>query len=561
MVGTTTAQLRRWCRALFALIVGGLSTGLLTMTSVASETRSSKPEQCSVSPSGTLMICGGGKIPPEFVDRFFEFAGGKEARIVLVTTASIYATSPDIKERYSGWFERPHKSIEFYHARNRTEADDPHHSEMLSHATGLWFIGGNQNWVTETYLGTRSEEQFRAVLKRSGAIGGTSAGAAIMSRQMIAGGTSDPFLATGFGFIDGVIVDQHFRKRNRIGRLKRALELRPGHVGIGIDEATALIVRGRSLEVMGDSDVTFCLDPADKAQVQDFSLTAGGKEDLVRLSHAVISRAHFPPKDSNSLTPEIQSGTLVMVGNGSIPQEAVDEFLSAAGGSDAPIFVVSDSVESESSDEQLVCGWLKDAGAKNVHRLDSRTVADISESETWSQLKEARGVWFSGMHYSHLIESYLDTPMQILFQEVLQRGGVIGGKAAGAKIQGEFVVCHDDKAKLENDRFDGYERGFCFLPGVAIDEHFSQQDCLADITELKKAHPELVGIGIDEATALIVRGCTMQVVGKNSVAIMDRVPEPSQNGAEFEVLRAGQKYDFRQHKATDQAPLRLNAAK
>jgi cyanophycinase len=333
-----------------------------------------------------------------------------------------------------------------------------------------------------------------------------------------------------------------------------ALDLRPGHVGIGIDEATALIVHGRSLEVLGDSDVTLCLAPSAQKQSSEVSLVSGGKEDLIKLSRAAIARTQplFPA--SQKLIPEVKTGTLVIVGGGSTPREAVDEFLLAAGGKDAPILVVSDALGDEPPEDQKVCGWLQDAGAHNVHQLHGRAISGLTSSAWKERLKTARGVWFTGGRQWRLVDAYLDTPIQTLFHEVLGRGGVIGGTSAGATIQGEYLVRGNPMGN-EDMMAEGYERGFCFLPGVAIDQHFNQRDRFEDMTELKKAHPQLVGIGIDESTAMIVRGTMMEVVGKNTVSIYDRSAEAQQSGPEYEVIKAGQKYDFKQHRTTDQAAL------
>ena len=203
---------------------------------------------------GTLFICGGGNLPGKVMERFIEIAGGPNARIVLVSSASYYADH-DIHSRLSGWYDRLADnciaSVDVLHTRSRAEADTPEFSKILDSATGIWFLGGNQNWLVEPYLATRTEERMHAVLERGGVVGGSSAGAAIMSRNMIADGRTEPMMSTGLGFMPGVIVDQHFRKRNRLERLMRAMELRPGHVGIGIDEGTALIVRGPHLGSAG----------------------------------------------------------------------------------------------------------------------------------------------------------------------------------------------------------------------------------------------------------------------------------------------------------------------
>lgn len=501
---------------------------------------------------GTLFICGGGVLPAALIDKFFELGGGKNARVVLVTTASITAGSPEIEEKYAHWRNRDHSSLDFFHAPTRAQADDPQFCQNLEKATAIWFVGGNQSLLTDTYLGTHAEKMFHAVLKRRGVVGGTSAGAAIMSAKMIAGGKTEPEMSTGFGFLPGAIVDQHFRKRNREQRLKHAVHQHPGHVGLGIDESTALIVRGRSVEVMGESDVTVCLAQTPHRPASEIRLAHGHKDDLIKLSRAALARSRHEFPVAAKQIPEVKEGTLVIVGGGDTPREAVDQFLSAAGGKDSPILVVSNALGEEPPEEQKVCGWLKDAGASNVHQLHPRDPQEMSQPGLQTRLKEARGVWFTGGRQWRLVDAYLDTPIQTLFHDVLRRGGVIGGTSAGATIQGEYLV-RGNPLGNEDMMAEGYERGFCFLPGVAIDQHFTQRDRLDDMTELKKIHPQLVGIGIDEATAMIVRGTTVQVVGQNKVSIFDRGHDATESTGEFEIVKAGEKYDFKQHRRMEQS--------
>lgn len=552
---TESRSRRRKSRTLFAVRTL-FTTCLLAsgLTVAADEIPLAKPPQdvqlASPVP-GTLFICGGGILPPTLVDKFFELGGGKDARIVVVTTASITAGTAEIEEKYAHWRAREHASLDFFHATSRTESDDPQFCQKLDNATAVWFVGGNQNLLTEAYSGTLAQKMFHAVLKRRGVVGGTSAGAAIMSATMIAGGKTEPIMGTGLGFLTGAIVDQHFRKRNREERLKQALQLRPGHVGIGIDEATALIVRGRTIEVMGDSDVTVCLSPTPQRPASEIRLAHGQKDDLIKLSRAAIARSRQEFPVSTKMIPEVKLGTLIIVGGGATPREAVDQFLSAAGGKDSPIIVVSNAFADEPPEEQKVCGWLKEAGASNVRQVHARNKQELAQADLQTHLKEARGVWFTGGRQWRLVDAYLDTPIQTLFHDVLRRGGVIGGTSAGATIQGDYLVRGNP---LGNDDMmaEGYERGFGFLPGVAIDQHFNEPERLDDMTELKKAHPQLVGIGIDEATAMIVRGTTLQVVGQNKVAIFDRGRDAADKSAEFEVVKAGEKYDFKEHRLMEQ---------
>lgn len=543
---------RHWLALRLAVLFGiawsGQSLGSRTVWAehlpAANELRPAGPV------TGSLLIAGGGGIPVAVLDRYFELAGGDRARIVIITTASQLAGTPEAEQRYAHWHDRKPASLTFLHTRDRLAADRPEFSKVLLEANAVWFMGGNQNWLAEAYLGTLVEERCHELLRRGGVIGGSSAGAAIMSRSMIAGGRELPVMASGFGFLEGTIIDQHFRKRNRQARLMQALELRPGLVGIGIDEATALVVRGRTLEVVGDSDVTIALAPSSGREIRIQTLVAGQKDDLVKLSRAAIARTRpaFPARLAP--VPEVKSGTLVIVGGGNTPREAVDQFLTAAGGKDASIIVVSNALGEEPPEEQKVCGWLKTAGASNVHQVHTRLGDDLASPELQSRIQSAKGVWFTGGRQWRLVDAYLDTPVQCLFQAVLNRGGVIGGTSAGATIQGDYLVRGNPMGN-EDMMAEGYERGFGFLPGVAIDQHFTQRSRFGDMTGLKKAFPQLIGLGIDEATALIVRGTTMEVVGQSQVAVFDRQPNDPDTEPEYEVVKAGQKYDFKQRRLMD----------
>ena len=147
------------------------------------------------------------------------------------------------------------------HTRSRAKADEPGFTRPLEEATGVWFSGGDQSRVTEAYLGTAVERALHAVLERGGVIGGTSAGAAIMSRVMITGGQDKATVGTGFGFLPGAVVNQHALRRSRINRLLGVLADHPDLVGVAIDESTALVVRQGRWQVMGDSYVVACRSP------------------------------------------------------------------------------------------------------------------------------------------------------------------------------------------------------------------------------------------------------------------------------------------------------------
>lgn len=202
--------------------------------------------------SPKLVICGGGALPDSIIERFREFAGPQPSLVVIPTATSRVIVVPAIQEL---WQSRGFAKVQVLHSTDRSLTTSPDFSKPLQTATAVWFGGGSQQRIADAYLGTPLEEQLRLLLERGGVIGGTSAGAAIQSRVMIASGSTSPNLSTGFDLFAGAIIDQHFLKRNRIPRLLAAIKAHPELVGFGIDEGTALVVNGTKATVVGQSYV------------------------------------------------------------------------------------------------------------------------------------------------------------------------------------------------------------------------------------------------------------------------------------------------------------------
>jgi cyanophycinase len=239
---------------------------------------------------GKLVICGGGPTPDEVRSRFVELAGGRGARIVVIPTASELAEAPDVGTRLEVWRAQQVASVELFHARSREEANQPEFLEPLEDATGVWFTGGRQSRVIDTYRDTAAEKSIRAVFEKGGVIGGTSAGAAVMSAVMILRGNPEVEVGTGFGFLPEAVVDQHFIARNRQARLLKVLADYPKLVGLGIDESTAVIVNGNQLSVVGQSQVVTCLSPCDDYPAEVQTHRSGEVIDLAKLVHAAAAR-------------------------------------------------------------------------------------------------------------------------------------------------------------------------------------------------------------------------------------------------------------------------------
>lgn len=251
---------------------------------------------------GNLMILGGGKIAPEARDRFFQLAGGKAARIVLIPSASEEVGRPEFMERFlAPWKQYSPESLTILHAEDRRAADNLDFVRPLQHATGVWIGGGIQTRLTSRYLHTRVEDELRGVRSRGGVLAGTSAGAAIMTRAMIADGMKRPVMAEGFDFFPGAIVDQHFSQRFRMPRLSTAVRMNPHRFGVGIDEETGLLVSGDKGTVIGRGNVRFMATPKGP--------TSGSPSLLVRdyASGEEVAIGFWRDTAGNSLLAEMES--------------------------------------------------------------------------------------------------------------------------------------------------------------------------------------------------------------------------------------------------------------
>lgn len=228
---------------------------------------------------GHLFIVGGGPRPAEVMDPFIELAGGRgRAKIAVVpmSSADPAAAGESLVEQMKALGAAEVVNLNL----TREQALDPASAELLDGVTGVWFAGGVQSRHTAVLLGTPVIERIHELYRGGAVIGGTSAGAAIMSEIMITGGEKRPGgdrpvdsgayitidrdnigVDQGFGFLPGAIVDQHFVRRKRNNRLISVVLEHPDRIGVGIDESTAVVVGpdgrwtivGRSVAVVYDA--------------------------------------------------------------------------------------------------------------------------------------------------------------------------------------------------------------------------------------------------------------------------------------------------------------------
>jgi cyanophycinase len=248
---------------------------------------------------GSLVIAGGGALPPEVRQCFLDLAGGAD-RTRLVIIPAFDATQPQQDSLRDFWQRLGVQSVQILHTNSRDQANQASFSDPLDHATAVWLSGGIQAWLSEKYAGTLVEDRLRAVIDRGGVIGGSSAGAAAMTKVMIQQGQEEAVEGTGFDLLQGAVIDQHFLRRSRINRLLGLMESHPDLTAFGIDEGTALVVqvpKGR-LGVIGASYVLAYLPKANSGDSRFEILKHGDQIDLVGLRSGVRVSS---PVDFNEL--------------------------------------------------------------------------------------------------------------------------------------------------------------------------------------------------------------------------------------------------------------------
>ncbi|HEY3335975.1 MAG TPA: cyanophycinase [Candidatus Limnocylindrales bacterium] len=215
---------------------------------------------------GTVIVIGGAedKVRDRLIlGRFVALAGGRDARIAVISTAS--SMGPEAGARYREIFtELGAAGVTPLHAETRTQANDEHVARQVREATGVFMTGGNQLRLSSMIGGTRLADAIMTRFQAGAVVAGTSAGASAVSSHMIAFGASGATpkhrmaqIAAGLGLLPGVIVDQHFQQRNRLGRLLSLIAQNPSLLGLGVDEDTAGVVGPDSvMEVIGRGSVT-----------------------------------------------------------------------------------------------------------------------------------------------------------------------------------------------------------------------------------------------------------------------------------------------------------------
>ncbi len=274
--------------------------------------------------------------------------------------------------------------------------------------------------------------------------------------------------------------------------------------------------------------------PNGRAELKRLTFTADAIRRACVLLIALLLLAGTAQAQPRSAGPA--SGSLLIVGGGVITAPLVEAAQRLAGGAQARWVVLPTAA---APNAHRPPEFILRSGARYaVLDTNDRTVAD---SEAFvAPLRTATAVWINGGRQWRLVDVYAGTRTEQALHEVLQHGGLIAGSSAGATIQGSFLVRGSPRSNTIL-MAPGHERGFGFLQNVAIDQHVIVRHRESDLAQVVAAHPGLLGIGIDESTAIVVQQNTMTVIGRDVVLITDGAEH---SGKPYYTLTPGSRFDL-----------------
>lgn len=274
---------------------------------------------------------------------------------------------------------------------------------------------------------------------------------------------------------------------------------------------------------------------------------------------AILTAAPHGQQATAADTPEYgpANGALVIAGGGNLDGSGIyEKFIELAGGPAKNFVIVPTAGGNRDRDgsliaydeQQVIAPWLK-RGLTHVRMLHTADPKVANTEAFVKPLGEADAVWFIGGRQWNLVDSYANTLAEREFHNVLARGGVIGGSSAGATIQGDYLVRGDTSGpQVMMTAEPNHQHGFAFLRHSAIDQHINTRNRWDDLNAVVAKYPDLLGIGLSEATAIVVHGDRFEVIGAWKVAVHDDTRPYQPWEKPYFVLEKGDVYNMKTRK-------------
>lgn len=488
--------------------------------------------------NGSRVLAGEGHVPDCILDCFLHLCKQPAPQIV------VFCIEGEPRVPAARWKNRGAASVTLI---DSIPDDADALVRTLLTAKGVWF----ESPVGEVPKDSLLPALLQNVSERGGVIGGVGTGAlavAEISESEKAKNQSKRELVTE------LLPDSKIGFISSDGQPNPA-DLASGCINWTIPNSTALVIHGgRKVSAIGITNLTAtikskgqwpqrvarlnAIDAFDQGDVPAYDLDLMAWRRSVQQQREPVFPAKKMPK------PTLSSGTLFLHGGSGVDEATFERFIETAGGRDAK-FVCIPSASSFDDGEELnsySARRLRELGCSNIsilHTADPRVAEQ--DARFLAALKVANGVWIDGGRTFRFMDSYQDTQVQRLLRQVLQRDGVVGGSSAGCQVAGDFLV--RGNPRTNNDMvFAGYTKGLALIEGVVLDAHFLQRERDKPFTKLMNDYPQLLGIGVDERTAIIVHQDTAEVVGQNSVSFYDWRPAGSRESI---ALQAGETYNLK----------------
>lgn len=497
---------------------------------------------------GHVFVIGEGQVSDTIRDYFYSLSGSDDAVVYAIRFGNGNPAAPNLEKSFS----EASKFEEILITQDQTELPESL-DEMLSKATGIWISGKDIN-LTQSKLLLALKARLQERIDSGMPILLAQETAVYSGRQFALRTDQGVEVYEGLNLAPDCLVSTDADSSANLA----AVAMEPTLVSVSIPENTSIILSGRKIRTFGPGKVEYRLmanqdKPFRTLSVPEVTGRPNPYRDLIDLTawrRDAMDRTLPAFPVASPAKPFVENGTLLIVGGGGMPRGLSDEFIELAGGKDAKLIYVP-CTESEFVDESRLLGaWRGKVASATVFHTKDRNKADTDE-EFLAPLKEATGIWFGGGRQWNFVDSYYGTKAHELMLNVLARGGVVGGSSAGASIQGEYLARANPVANFDI-MAPGYERGLGFLQGVAIDQHFSQRGRQKDMTELANTYPQLLGIGLDEATAIIVQKSKAKVVGRGRVFFYDRNQPVIPGEDDFIALEAGSVFDLATRKVIEE---------
>lgn len=515
----------------------------LPLASTAVGPQETLPDELRPLP-GSVVLAGEGAPSDAVRSAFVDLAGGGAARIAVI--AGDRGASERIDWRAAG--ARAQDVVLAKRAKDLTDEDA---LATLLVADGLW-LEGLPDKVVDAPL-------VRALIQNALERGAVVGASGELARRL-----------TGVPGVDedrlGVVPRVELLAAPPGGdedAAQRAAGDLPARIVVAVPEGAALAIhRGRRIALLGEGDVALAIKRADGTLVREQVLEGrerrdsgdplGYRLDLLSWIRSArgAERSPFPPEAPRA--PRLAAGALIVQGGGGVSDATWEQFIELAGGRDAAIVCIPSAGEMDDDRDpsSYSARELEQSGCSSVGILHvgDRRVASI-DPVVLERIDAADAVWIDGGRTYRFMDRFGETPAADALARVLERGGVVGGSSAGAQVIGELLVRGNPKSNA--DLTDpGYLEGLGLLPGVVVDAHFRDRDRGAQLAALVGETPQMLGLGIDAGTALLVRGSVAEVLGEAGVVVFDR--RDGRDGPdEGRVLESGSRFDLVQGTVLD----------